>query len=591
MRRGTAPTVRGAAALAALVGSVLAGPAHGAVQTEQAVLEKVAALEARGAYDPADTLLRALLCRNPVSLSGLLGFERIASLRGHAEDILPVVDTLLSLDPGSTIAHQVRIRALSRLNLEPQLDSAAASWIDAMPAIETPYRELARMWRSRGAFEKAVHTLERGRSRIRRPDALALELGDAWAELGEPQAVAREWARAIGPHGEAFLLVRRRLASLPDAGASVIPGLVDALVGEPAMPARMKAAVQLAIDAGLDDRAGSIADRLLSRLPGPDRATFLVEVGRRADGAGLRRLALWAYGRIVAEGAELDPMLPVRTRVAELALSLGDTARAAAVYREVEDQLEPGSPERRQAMSLRIQMLARQGTFDDAIAQLTQLVDEPGSGTESDLAAAVLANALVDAGRATDAGQVLAGIDGPHVSLARGRVLMTLGNVRRARAQIIAAAPLLSGPEATEAIRLASLLGRLSDSGGALVGRGLASMSAGDGRVGVMLLYSGSERLVDAERAAILDFTANLADRIGLVAEADQVRRDIVTELPGSPEAPAALLTLARRRIDRESPAEARVLLEQLVFEYPRSALAPQARRELERLAARNRQP
>jgi TolA-binding protein len=55
--------------------------------------------------------------------------------------------------------------------------------------------------------------------------------------------------------------------------------------------------------------------------------------------------------------------------------------------------------------------------------------------------------------------------------------------------------------------------------------------------------------------------------------------------MPHTHEAPAALLTLARRAVGNpEMKEEARVLLERLIVEYPRSALAPQARTELQRL-------
>lgn len=594
MTRGVAtPGVR-AVSRAALLALALAGPARGAAatqKTERELLLDVTALESAGDYEPADSLLRSVLSRNPTSLGAIMAFERIAALRGRVYEILPVVDSLLHLDPGSIVGHQIRIRTLSRLNRQDDLELAAEEWIAAMPRIETPYREIARVWRSRDEFERAITVLQEGRKRVRREDALALELGDAWADLGDSRSIVREWSRAIGPDGEAFLLVQRRLAGLPDAGASVIPGLVDALVEEPTTPARRRAAVQLAIEAGLDAPAQSIAAGLLAELEKPERTALLVELGRRADGAGLRHLALWAYGGIVSEGAESDAMLPLRARVAELALALGDTAQAAEVYREIEGELEPGSPERRQARLLRIQMLARERAFDEATRELADLVDEPGSIAEADLAAAALANAMVDAGMTDPARAVLTGLHGPQTSLARGRVLLMSGEADRARTEILAAAPALAGPAATEAIRLASLLGRLSSAGEELVGESLAAMSAGDPRGGIMRLYDGAGRLNPDERAAVLDFAASQADRLGLTAEADQIRHDIVATVPDSPEAPVALLALARDRVDRKAGDEARLLLERLIVDYPRSALAPQARRELERLASQKRQP
>jgi tetratricopeptide (TPR) repeat protein len=480
----------------------------------------------------------------------------------------------------------MRVRTLSTLNRVEELDDAANAWMRASPRLETPYREIARVWRSRGDVERAIRVLERGRDRVGRPDALALELGDSYAQIDDAPRVVKEWARAVGPHGEAFLLVQRRLATLPGAGAAVIPGLVDALAGKSATPARMKAALQLAVDAGLHERAIGVARELLRSLPEAERPILLVELGRRADGAGLDALALWAYNEVIALGGRRELMLAIRSRVAELALAQGDTATANGVYSLIEGQFAPGSPERRQAMSLRIQILAREAAWDSARAELARLKDESSGTAEADEAAAGLANALIDAGRPEEAEEVLGYSDGPHASFARGRVYMTRGEVGRARDVILTAAPRLDGAEATEAIGLATLLGRLSAEGGALVGRGVAVLASGDRKAGVLLLYEGSASLPELERSAILDFAAGLADRTGLSEEAEQMRREIVEEAPESPEAPLALLALARQRLVRkDGQDEARQLLERLIVEYPRSALVPQAQRELDRLA------
>jgi hypothetical protein len=227
------------------------------------------------------------------------------------------------------------------------------------------------------------------------------------------------------------------------------------------------------------------------------------------------------------------------------------------------------------------------GAHQWARAELARLTDESTGAPEVDVAAAALANALIDAGRPDDAEEVLAAGRGPHTTFARGRVFMTRGDVARARNAILAAAPQLDGVEATEALGLATLLGRLSARGGELVGQAIAATAAGDRREGVRRLYDGSEKLPEGERAAILDFAATMAESTGLDAEAEQIRRDIVTETPHAPEAPEALLALARGRLTRSGPDEARLLLERLIVDYPRSALVPQAQRELERLAPR----
>ena len=560
-----------------------------AVDNESRRLREASTLEGAGDWTAAESVLRSILTDNPTSLQAILSLERVLSLQRRVADILPVLDSLIGREPATVVGHQMRIRALSVLNEEERLEAASEAWMRSSPALETPYREIARVFRSRGSVERAVRVLERGRSRVGRGDALALELGDAYAEAGDLRGTIREWSRAIGPRGEAFLLVQRRLMNLPAAGTSVIPGLIEALESKPTTPARVRAAVQLAIDTGLRDDAERIAVALLPRLSDSERRGFLIEVGRRAEGSGLRRLALWAYGQLVTEGGNSELMLPVRSRMAELALGMGDTVRASELYREVESGLRPGSPGRRQAMSLRAQMLAREGAFDSARVEIDRLEQEPASAVAVDVAAAVLANALIDAGRTADALAAVERRSGPHATLARGRAFMAAADVDRARAEILAAAPGLEGTEATGAIALATLLGRLSTEGGQLVGRSMAAISAGDLREGIMLLYGESERLERGERAAILDYTASLADRAGLSAEADQIRGDIVSVAPESPEAPLALLALARTRLQAHGAEEARLLLERFVFEYPRSALVPQARRELDRLVSQKR--
>ncbi|MGH7480600.1 MAG: hypothetical protein ACRELV_00465, partial [Longimicrobiales bacterium] len=145
-----------------------------------------------------------------------------------------------------------------------------------------------------------------------------------------------------------------------------------------------------------------------------------------------------------------------------------------------------------------------------------------------------------------------------------------------------------SGADATEALSLARLLGGLSGGGAELVGEALQLRD--DGRAGeaVVLIVGRSARLPGEERAALLAFAADLADEAALDAEAEQIRRTLIAEHPGSTETPGAMLALARALAARpEAAAEARDLLERLVLEYPDSALVPQARRELERLSAR----
>jgi hypothetical protein len=81
---------------------------------------------------------------------------------------------------------------------------------------------------------------------------------------------------------------------------------------------------------------------------------------------------------------------------------------------------------------------------------------------------------------------------------------------------------------------------------------------------------------------------ASIAERSELDVEAEKARRIIITDYVKSPEAPAALLALARTLSQKsETMGEAREQLERLILDHPRSALVPQARQELDRLQGR----
>jgi hypothetical protein len=183
---------------------------------------------------------------------------------------------------------------------------------------------------------------------------------------------------------------------------------------------------------------------------------------------------------------------------------------------------------------------------------------------------------------------VLQSVNGPHSSLARSRIALRRGDVNAAKSALLLAAPGLRGAEATEAIKLASMLGRVSGRGGELMGQALARSGAGATGEAVALLVNGCKGLPGSEAATILELAASIADRGQLEPEAEKARRMIITEYPKSTEAPGALLALARTLSNRtETMTEAREHLERLILDHPRSALVPQARQELDRLQGR----
>ena len=280
-------------------------------------------------------------------------------------------------------------------------------------------------------------------------------------------------------------------------------------------------------------------------------------------------------------------LLALRTRQAQLALAIGDTARAAAAWSELEKAAARGSPQRRQAMAVRVRLMAREGRASEAATELDAFRAEFPDAPELDEVAGAVAEALLDRAELDTAERLLLGVRGARSALARGRTYLRRGDATRAAAEFMAAAPSLRGSEATHAIALATALSRITPATGELLGRAV-TRAREDAPGAVRELVEKSHGLPERERAAVLDFAASLADDASLPEVAEEARRELVSEHPKSDAAPAALLWLAQRAATRaEQQEEARVLLERLILEYPRSALVPHARRELDLISGR----
>jgi hypothetical protein len=547
-------------------------------------LRDAASREAAGDLAGAEVLVREVLTANPAALTALLALERLVTVQGRPADAIPAVDRLLAADPASSLGHQMRLRLHAQLGDADAIDVVIQDWIRAAPRLETPYRAAALVRRERGEHELAIAVLEEGRRRISVDDALALELGDAYAAAGDLERAAVEWARAIGVAGRGFLLVQRRLHDQADGGARIVPFLIEQLGAAPHSPARKRAAALLAIDAGMEASARQLASSLAATLGPEDRDPALIELARRADGAGLYHVALWSYSELLRSARDPGTSLTIRSRLAELALLVADTALAARVSLTLEEDAAPGSAQRRQALALRARLAAGEGDLDAAASSLHALRAEYPQAQELDETAALLARRLLEGGDDAAARQLLTGVPGPRSALVRARLHMRDGEPGRAREDLMSAAPLLRGREATEALALASLLMRVSPAGGELVARAVAAAEADHAEV-LVTVADEARSLPASERAAVLDFLAAMADRSGLHTDADTLRREIVTTLARTHEAPAALLALVRRALATDhAEQEAVILLERLILDYPRSTFAPQARRELQRM-------
>ena len=575
-------------AIAALVLLPVSARAQSPNQNEEMERLRMAQqAEAAGDVAGAEAILVEMLNRRPGSLSALLSVDRLLRVQGRDEEALVFIERFLEIDPRSPIGHQLALRALSTMDRVDDLLRAERRWIEATPGVETPYREAARVWEARDDFERALRVLREGRQRIGR-DALAWEIGNVHALKGDTRDAIEEWSAAIGNEGERFHLVQRRLASLPDGGAAIVPGLIARLRQTPTTTARLRSALTLAIGAGLEEQGMQLAQQVYSLLQHASRPEFLLSTGRDADASRQPRLAYWAYRALLQQMPNGEESDALRRRVGELALAVGDSATARQAAVEMEAAAEPGTVLARQAAARRIELSATPESLDESIEAFRAFKTEHGDVPEVDRLAAVIGGLLLRAGRTDDAAAIVEGGRGGAAAHVRARVALLQGDPAAARTAFQSAATTLVGRQATEVIAFATLLARATPAGARRLGAALGHLDNGAAEAALDALTEPSLELRPDERAGLLDLAARIADAEGLGVRAESARRTLIDEHPRASEAASALLGLARALAERPDGAEeARALLERLILDHPRSALVPQARRLLAEVTQR----
>jgi tetratricopeptide (TPR) repeat protein len=166
--------------------------------------------------------------------------------------------------------------------------------------------------------------------------------------------------------------------------------------------------------------------------------------------------------------------------------------------------------------------------------------------------------------------------------------MLAAGEVEAGRGSLMEAVGGLAPAEATEAIQLAGLLGRLSPAGSGALARASVLAHLGRGSEAAVALADQAFELPGQDRAVVLAEAARMADRAREALHAADIRRRLLAEYPDAPEVGEAALALARFRARSEGNApEAIRILEDLITRQPNAAVVPEARLELERLRSR----
>jgi tetratricopeptide (TPR) repeat protein len=574
-----------------MVGSIAAGllvaftaPVHAQVVQESRLLREAAALESSGDFDGAEGVLRRLLEANPSSSGGLFALERVLRAKGDARSILSAVDGFLAHEPSSSGVRYLKLRVLVEVDSLEALEEEAQRWFQHEPGSEAPYREVSRVYERAFGPERALDVLRTGRDRVGNEDALALEMGDLLVLIDDVDGALHEWARAVGDDGAQASTVARRVAGLPGDARGAARRLVS-ILGRADEPGRRRAGASIALEMDLDEEALALVQRAASDLGERERVGFLSDVARRARERDLSAVAAWAYAELGDEARSPGERRQFDQRIVEVALAAGDTAKALEAQHRVVSSYSTGSADRRRATARAIRL---EGATADP-PRLRELLDEfraefPGAPELDDLGATVAA-ALLARGDPGGAAAVLEGIQGPRSSMQRGYLLLDAGEIEDGRRALLLAVAGLEPSVATEVIQFAGLLGRVSTQGAMVLSKAGVLAHGGRGGAASDLVAASVGELPEADRAPLLAESARMASRGGLAEQAASLNRRVLDEHPDAPEAAEAALSLARYRAAQpDGLQEAISILEDLVIQRPNAAVAPDARRELEKL-------
>src|SRR5437773_1800546 len=227
-------------------------------------------------------------------------------------------------------------------------------------------------------------------------------------------------------------------------------------------------------------------------------------------------------------------------------------------------------------------------------AQRAWLVFEPSVATpSSDAAFALRRFADLAGARSTpDARRVRAlalARDSTVDALAlQGWIALYRGRLREAQDRFRSAGPFAGDREdATERTAMLALLQQVPLESFPELGGALLLLAQGDSTRAVPALRLAAERAGGAGRPAILLLAGRVAARTGGTEQQEEVApglfAEVVRTAGQSAAAPAAELEWARLLARRLQTADAIQHLEHLILTYPRSAVVPAARRELER--------
>ncbi len=534
-------------------------------------------LERSGRYADAASVYFTTIRSDPTNIPALLGLERTLFVLNRMSELLPLVQNARARQPASPALRSLELRVYAALNEPDSLEAIARRWAASAPQSEAPYREWGLALADRRMWDVARRAFLVGRRTLGGDGTLAIELAELEQHVGNWEASAAEWGRAV--------------TRSPDVEPNAASQLADA-------PAPMRDRVARALTApGVSAGARRLGAEVLLTWGRPNEAWAAMEptlVTADSDApAALRRFADLAGALTTPEGHHVRGL--ALARWADMTPgSFGARARAEAV-RELLDGgdkaaarrvLEAHSDSNGGVQSALIQLLIADSQLDLAEERLSAASTAITADDRAALRLA-LARARIARGELDRAAAAL-GDDSSVAAIAqRGWVELYRGNLKDAMDAFRIAGPYATDrAAATERTAMMAMLQRIQDETSPELGAALLTLARGDSVAAIAALRRAGARFPEqGGRLEVLLLAAQVAAQKGGDQELTAIALfDEIVRIGGEGAAPpAAELDWARLLVRTGRSAEAIPHLEHLILTYPNSAFVPEARRVLER--------
>ena len=494
-------------------------------------------------------------------MPALLGLERVYTALGMVDSLLPLIQGAVRQDPRSGVVRSVQLRTLTALQRDDELSAAFRDWVRAAPGEAAPFKEYARLLLENGRSSAADSVLTVAARMVRDPRDFSAELAQVASAQRMWHEAARRWRETLTQTPQ---LYQAAVFSLTLANAAGRDSVRAVLLASPIwLPARRAlASLELAWSKPREAWlafAGIRADA--------DAVVAWREFADEADARSMPVASREAWAAIHRQTR--DPASALRA--ADAALLSGEAASALRLASAAQASLTPPLG-LRDAVPVRLRAMAALGNAEEALA-LVDSVRQKVVPIQLQMLERELMWAWLRVGDAARSRPFVVRLDEDEATALLAIYDGDLEKARLALRNADASNTLLLLPRA--------LLSRTTMPTSTALGAAFTALARRDTAAALTQLLGTVNDVGDAA-PLVLAMAARLLTATANDARAVPIWTRIVTEYSTSPEAPEGDLEWARAALRARDGTMAIARLEHLLLTYPTSALAPQARRELD---------